>query len=240
MQLSDRLSAIAEFITFGKRVADIGTDHGLLPIFLYLNGISQKVILSDIKEGPLKKAEGNLKIYAPEMAADIRLGGGLDTLEPGEVDIVVIAGMGGRLISDILAADLKKTKSFKKYILQPRNAQDKLRIWLYKNAFSIVKERLVREGNYICEIIVVETSLEADMRERSRTYLQRQKNLEFELSPLLFLNKDPLLKELIECRIRTGEAIIASIRNKGSDVSIGRLAEKIERVQKLIELHKYT
>lgn len=240
MQLSGRLSAIAEFITFGESVADIGTDHGLLPIFLYINGISQKIILSDIKEGPLKKAEGNLKIHAPEMVADIRLGGGLDTLEPGEVDTVVIAGMGGRMISDILASDLQKTKSFKKYILQPRNAQDKLRIWLYINAFTIVKERLVREGNHICEIIVVETSLEADMRERSRTYSQRLKNLEFELSPLLFLSKDPLLKELIECRINTGESIISSIKNKGSEVSISRLVEKIERVRKLKELHKYT
>ncbi|GAB1475251.1 class I SAM-dependent methyltransferase [Bacillota bacterium] len=240
MQLSDRLSAIAEYVSKGERVADIGTDHGLLPIFLYTRGICKTVILTDIKEGPLRKAEANLKIYAPEMEADLRLGGGLEVLKHGEVDTAVIAGMGGRMIANILEADQEKSRSLRKYILQPRNAQDKLRIWLYKNAYTITNERLVREGNYICEIIVAETGPVADMSARQKTYMQRLGNLEFEISPLLFSGKDPLLKELIECRIKAGEEIISSIRMKGSGDSIRGLSERIERVRKLKELHKYT
>ncbi len=152
IQIPKRLAAMAEYIHWGERVADIGTDHGLLPIFLFNQKISPKVILSDIRPGPLEKAKANLLAYSPEMAADLRLGNGLETLRSGEVDTVVIAGMGGMMITEILAKDQKKTRSFRKYILQPRNGQDKLRIWLYKNGYTVNKERLVKEGNHICEV----------------------------------------------------------------------------------------
>ncbi len=238
LQLSDRLAAIADFIFKGETVADIGTDHGLLPIFLFQQGISPKIILSDINSGPLDKARANLAAYAPEMQADIRLGGGLDTLENGEVDTVVIAGMGGLLISSILEADPAKTRSFPKFILQPRNGQDKLRMWLSKEGYKIVSERLVRERHYICEIIVVETAVSMGIEEREDTLTQRLENLEYEISPLLFSAKDPLLKEFIECKIRTEEKIISAVREKGSEVSLRKLAKNEARLSKLKELKK--
>ncbi|HPO04974.1 MAG TPA: class I SAM-dependent methyltransferase [Bacillota bacterium] len=236
IQIPKRLAAMAEYIHWGESVADIGTDHGLLPIFLFNQKISPKVILSDIRPGPLEKAKANLLAYSPEMAADLRLGNGLETLRSGEVDTVVIAGMGGMMITEILAKDQKKTRSFRKYILQPRNGQDKLRIWLYKNGYTVNKERLVKEGNHICEIIVVDTTQQPCMEERKETFEKRLCDLEFEFSPLLFFDKDPLLKELIECRIKIEQGIIASIRQKGSHTSFCKLANSEIRVNKLNEL----
>lgn len=236
LRLSDRLAVIADFVQKGETVADIGTDHGLLPIFLIQRNISPKVVLSDIKPGPLEKARANLSVHLPEMKADLRLGGGLDTLENGEVDTVIIAGMGGLMIKNILEADPMKTRSFSKFILQPRNGQDKLRIWLYKHGYTIVKERLVRERNYICEVLVVETTATVDMEARKASFSSRLENLEFEINPLLFSGKDPLLKELIECRIKIEQGIIASIRQKGSHTSFCKLANSEIRVNKLNEL----
>lgn len=238
LQLSERLAAIAGFINPGETVADIGTDHGLLPIFLFLNGISPKIIMSDVKSGPLKKAEVNISKYAPGMKPDLRLGGGLDTLKNREVDAVVIAGMGGLMIEKILGDDPVKTRSFSKFVLQPENGRERLRIWLYKNGYTVTAERLVKDRKHFYEIFVVETATQADMAEREASFSQRLQSLEFEISPLLFSDKDPLLKELIECRIEAEVEIIESIREKGSGTSLLQLDEKLRRVEKLRELYR--
>ncbi|NLC52170.1 MAG: SAM-dependent methyltransferase, partial [Firmicutes bacterium] len=148
MRLSDRLNTIASYIKKGESIADIGTDHALLPIFLWKKGICKKIIISDINEGPLEKARANINRLCPDMDVDIRKGSGIETLLNNEVDTVIIAGMGGLLIIDILGYDINKARSFGRYILQPRNASDKLRVWLYKNNFDIIDERLVQEGKF--------------------------------------------------------------------------------------------
>lgn len=232
-RISDRLLALAQYIDPGEAVADIGTDHGFLPIFLYRNGISHKVILSDVKKGPLEKAKENLKAYAPFLQADLRLGSGLEPYGPSCVDSVVIAGMGGRLIIDILAHDLKKTASFGKFILQPRNAQDKLRRWLYSQGFLITGEQLVRERHHICEIIAARPpSKDSPGNRPDENELERmEKDLVFLVSPLLFERKDPLLAEFLRRKIRTEESIRNAILENGS----GSGLEQAERSQKRME-----
>lgn len=155
MKLSDRLQIIAEEIKQNETMADIGTDHGFLPIYLWEKKISPKVIMADVSRGSLDKAAENCRIHCPDAAFDLRLGNGLRVLEAGETDAVVLAGMGGILMTEILGDDLKKAKSFKTYILQPRSGQGKLRRWLLENGFFIAKESLVREGKYICEVLTV-------------------------------------------------------------------------------------
>jgi len=155
IKLTDRLQVLADQIKQDETMADIGTDHGFLPIYLWENEISPKVIMADISPGSLEKARVNCYENYPDVKFDLRLGNGIQILENGEVDAVVIAGMGGKLMTEILGEDLEKSKSFKKLILQPRNGQSKLRRWLLENGFSIIKESLVRENKYICEIITV-------------------------------------------------------------------------------------
>ena len=153
IKLSPRLDTISKEILKGETMADIGTDHGFLPIYLWEKGISPHVVLTDISPGSLKKASDNcLKLY-PETKFDLRLGAGLTVLKEQEVDAVVIAGMGGLLMAEILDNDLEKSLSYKKIILQPRNNVGPLRFWLYNNGFRINNEQLVEEGRFICEII---------------------------------------------------------------------------------------
>ena len=155
IKLTDRLQVLADQIKQDETMADIGTDHGFLPIYLWENEISPKVIMADISPGSLEKARVNCYENYPDVKFDLRLGNGIQILENGEVDAVVIAGMGGKLMTEILGENLEKSKSFGKLILQPRNGQAKLRSWLIENGFSIIKESLVRENKYICEVITV-------------------------------------------------------------------------------------
>ncbi|MCQ2545202.1 MAG: class I SAM-dependent methyltransferase [Clostridia bacterium] len=153
-KLTDRLQLIADQIEKGETMADIGTDHGFLPLYLWEKGISPAVIMCDISEPSLAKAKAAAGAYQFGTELDFRAGDGLKVIEQGEVDDIVIAGMGGLLIRDILAADMVKSCSFKKYVMQPRNNTGQLRYWLTVNGFDIVSNHLVREGKFICEVIV--------------------------------------------------------------------------------------
>ena len=153
LKLSDRLLKLAEKVNNGESVLDVGTDHGYLPLYLWEKGISNKLILSDISEGSLKKAEEDAKEYFPDVEFDLRIGDGLKVVEPKEVDTVVMAGMGGILIKDILDFDIQKSWTFEKYILQPRKHVGRLRHYLLYHSFKIVNEDLVREGDFIWPII---------------------------------------------------------------------------------------
>ncbi|HWQ79214.1 MAG TPA: class I SAM-dependent methyltransferase, partial [Anaerovoracaceae bacterium] len=193
IKLSKRLQKIADLIEPGESVADIGTDHGFLPIALRESGKSPHVILSDINLGPLEKARGNIEKYLSGEQLDIRIGSGIQTLKSAEVDVVVIAGMGGLLIAEILGDDPEKSKTYAKLILQPRTAQEKLRKWLLENGFSIIDEALVRERKYLCEVIVAVPSAEP--------VKIKPDEIDLEISPILFLKNDPLLVEFIENKV---------------------------------------
>lgn len=155
MRLSKRIYSIKDAVTLGESVADIGTDHGYVPLLLCRDGISPYVIMSDISEDSLSKAVETFNIMnIPIDPTQFRVGDGLNTIESGEVDDIIIAGLGGHTITQILDADINKTKSFKKLILQPRKHSGALRVWLYKNGYEITDEILTSEGKFICEIII--------------------------------------------------------------------------------------
>ncbi len=209
LKLSDRLKALADQIKPGERVADIGTDHAQLPIYLTQQGVSPYVVLSDIKRGPLNKARENIALYAPESDFDIRLGDGLATILAGEVDTVIIAGMGGILITTILAADLDKTRSIKKLVLQPRKDKILLSKWLIHNGFQIVDETLVKEGRNICEILVARPFQSNEKKDQS---FNSYSDWDYEINPILCAKNDPLLPELINRKINNALKIIQNLK----------------------------
>ena len=156
-RLSARLECISEEIPDGASFIDIGTDHGYLGISRIVTGRSPFAILTDISGMSLEKARLNAREICQDAVNDGRLRfvscGGLDDIKPASADCVVIAGMGGIEIASILLADPVKTGSFGRFILQPRNNSGRLRLALRSAGMDITKEKLVREGKYICEII---------------------------------------------------------------------------------------
>jgi tRNA (adenine22-N1)-methyltransferase len=152
---TDRIRKIASYVEAGESVADIGPDHGYLSIWLRSEGVSPLVIMTDIAEGPLSIARRNAEKYG---VTDCRLGDGLEPLSPGEVDAVVIAGMGGETIIGIMEADPAKTASFPKYVLQPRTKADVLRSWIAER-YEIAEDAVAEERGRSCSILVVRTDL---------------------------------------------------------------------------------
>jgi len=149
--------AMAEFVESGERIADIGADHAYLPIYLLREGVSPFAVLTDIRPGPLEKTRESVAKALrgePSPGFDLRLGDGLEPLGPGEVDTVVIAGMGGETIISILEADAEKAASFKKYILQPRTKTGLLEDWLGGLGWKIISKAVAEERGRLCDIIV--------------------------------------------------------------------------------------
>ncbi len=152
MKLTPRLKTIADAVTY-RKVSDVGTDHGKIPVYLALNDKADMIIASDINKGPVNACLKNVKLFNVEDKVSCRLGAGLSVLSEGEVDSIVVAGMGGELISNILNDNVSVAYSAKEIIIQPMNGIDKLRRYLYENGFMITDEFLAREDRRIYTII---------------------------------------------------------------------------------------
>ncbi|WFA09564.1 class I SAM-dependent methyltransferase [Tissierella sp. Yu-01] len=219
MKMSNRLQAIANLIPKNSIVADIGTDHGYIPLYLIENKISKKVIASDISQGSLNKTISYIKELNLTNMVIPRLGDGLEIIKPFEVDTVIIAGMGGLLIKDILSKDMNLTNSITNFILQPMVASKELREYLYNNNFKIIDEDLVKEDEKYYEIIFAKRGVDL-----------ADKDIYYESGKKLIEKKHPLLKEFIESKI-TKES---NIMNNLKDIDTEKSKERFEEIKKTI------
>ncbi len=222
MRLSDRLQTIANFIPKNTIVGDIGTDHGYIPIYLIENEISKKVIATDISKNSLDKIINCVKGTKYEKDIDMRLGDGLDPIKPFEVDTVVIAGMGGLLIRDILDKDKDKRDSITNFILQPNIATEELRKYLYENNFEIVDEKLVKEDGKFYEVI---------WAKKGKAYVDQ--DIYYEIGEKLLANRDPLLEEFLNNRIQMNEEILKELEGKETQRTMDRYRELTENIREL-------
>lgn len=201
MEISNRLKCVASMIDKCNSIADIGTDHGYLPIYLIENAVCDTAIASDIKKGPLNKAKINIKKYNMEEKIQCRLGAGLNTIKENEVDSAVISGMGGNLISDIIDNDLEVFKSLKYAVLQPVQNPEVLRKYLYGKGFNIIDEELCIDENKYYEIIKVEYNNNVVIKD----------DIYYEISEKLIEKKHPLIRQYIEYKINKNRHIIDNI-----------------------------
>ncbi len=155
MNLSKRLTAVASLITVGNSVADIGTDHGYIPIYMAQNGLTKKAFAMDVNEGPLERAGDNIRKYCVEDIVTTRLSDGLAGLNEGEADSIVIAGMGGLLTIRIIEAHMSVARSARELILSPHSDVNLVRKFLADNNFCICDEIMVLEDGKFYFIIKV-------------------------------------------------------------------------------------
>jgi len=156
VKLGERLAALVAFVPLGARVGDIGTDHAYLPIELVGRKIVPFAVAGDIHRGPYQAAKENIENLGLQQNISVRFGNGLAVLSPGEVDTVVIAGMGGSTIVEILSSEPEVTHGLKRLILQPMIATATVRRWLITNQWTIVDEALVQDDGKLYEILVAE------------------------------------------------------------------------------------
>lgn len=155
IRLSSRLETVASFIPQGARVADIGTDHGFLPIWLVQKSICSEVIACDVREGPLSQARRFACEYGVEDKISFKLGYGLTPVEPYEVDTIVIAGMGGETIKNILSAAPWIKEGDYTLILQPQSKLPELIRWLNESQYAVTNGRLAEDDGRIYLVIEV-------------------------------------------------------------------------------------
>lgn len=159
-ELSTRLQTCLDALKPLQTIADIGTDHAYLPCVGMLDNQLTYAIAADIGVGPLESAKATIKRYKLEDKIETRLGGGLAILAPSEVEGVVIAGMGGKLIVSILDADIPLTTSFKRLVLQPNIDANLVRAWLANHSFKFIDEKIVLDEGKFYEVIVAEPTEE--------------------------------------------------------------------------------
>jgi len=148
MKLSKRLQTISDFVKKGAVVADIGTDHAHIPIYLIKNNIISKAYACDINKGPLEKAKENINYYGVKNI-ELRLSNGLEKLKTDEADTFIIAGMGGELIIDILDRGQGFFDKKNTFILSPHTKIEEVRNYLLRKGLKILKEDMcIDEGKF--------------------------------------------------------------------------------------------
>ena len=193
-----RLDAMVKILRKYNTVADIGCDHAYLAVLLAREGV--RVICSDINEGPVERARKNIVRFGLEEKIDLRMGDGLSSLREGEADAIVIAGMGGSVISKILSFGEAAARKAH-LVLQPMSADTDLRQFLYENAYTILSETLVREGRRIYTIIEAENG-------KKHTYTKT----ELYFSNALSGAHDPLFYEYAQKKLKNIRTIISSLQ----------------------------
>lgn len=145
IELSPRLHSVASLVRQGAVLADIGTDHAFLPVYLLQRGVIQKAIAADLREGPLSKARANAEKYGLTGKMSFRLCDGLDRISPEEADTIAIAGMGGETIANILGAAPWTCDGRHRLLLQPMTSLYDLRDFLSSHGYTILREHINRE-----------------------------------------------------------------------------------------------
>lgn len=170
-KLSVRLDTVARFVPFGSKLADIGSDHAYLPCFLVKNREVPFAIAGEVAAGPLESARRQVIAEGLAEVISVRMGDGLEVVEPGEVDCITIAGMGGALITSILEQGKNKLGSVKRLVLQPNISAVSIRKWLLMNNWELIDEEILEEDGKIYEILAAEKG------DPARPYQEKEKEL---------------------------------------------------------------
>jgi Predicted SAM-dependent methyltransferase len=225
MNLNLRLKCVADRIRRGSYPADIGTDHAYIPIYLIKNEICGRVIATDIRRGPLLKAEKNILEYGIKDRILLAQGPGLTPVLNHDIDCAILAGMGGRVIRDILEDGKSKAGMVDYFVIQPVQYPEVVREYLYNNNYSIQEDRLIKENGRIYQVMtaVHGTDIIDDC-------------IFFEFGKKLIENKDPLLHEYIEKKISELKKVIEKTGIENSDNAGRKFEECTERLKKFEEV----
>ena len=222
MKLGARLKTVASFVEKDDIVADIGTDHAYLPIYLARQKIISRALACDVHRGPYQAAKQAVINANLADVIEVRFGDGITIIEPGEADVATIAGMGGTTIIDILSKRPETTARLKSLILQPMNAAAILREWLITHEWQIVDEELVVDDGRLYEVIYAKQG-HSNMSEA----------VLLDIGAKLWEKRHPLLKEHIESLIGQTNRALRGMENSESVEVAPRYQEFKEKIAKL-------
>ena len=224
MELSKRLQAVADLVSDGMTVADVGTDHGYIPIYLLKTGKSPRAIAMDVNEGPLIRAKEHIEAFGLSEVIDVRLSDGVKKLVPGEAECVVIAGMGGALTVRILEDGKELFQSLSEFVLQPQSELWKVRQYLCENGYCIIAEDMViDDGKYypMMKVITGQTSA--------------YDAVELCYGKKLIEKKNPVLLQFLEKEHRNMSEIMQNLEQKEGQHIQNRKEEIKEKLEEITD-----
>ena len=227
MHLSKRMRSIVDICPECGVMADIGSDHGLMPIALILEGKTKKAIASDISEKSLQKAARNIQKYKMEDRIVLRTGDGLNIIKPHEVQVVLISGLGGQVIADMIMNRREIIEDDMRLLLSPNQAVASLRETLAKNSFETIDEDLVQENNKFYPILLIKKG-------QPKEYSM----LEYEFGKLTIEKKHPLLKAYLAKRLQDAlkmEKTAGGADNKEANAAREQAELRLEEYRRLFE-----
>lgn len=228
IKMSSRLHKVADMITPGLIVADIGTDHGYIPIYQVLTGRAGRAYACDVAEGPLGRAVDNIRLYNVEDRVDAVLSDGLIGLKDIEKNIpesIVIAGMGGTLICRILTDGCRVAAEAKELVMSPHSEWYEVRSFLQDNGYKIVDEDMVKEdGKYY----IIIKAVHADSGS------EKLSDEELRFGPVLMGKKHPVLIDYLKKEKDTCKKIKRNLAENAGESSQGKL-EEFDKKEALLE-----
>ena len=224
MELSKRLYAVAGLVTEGASVADIGTDHGYVPIYLVERGIASKVIALDVNQGPLNRARMHIVGHGLGNRIETRLSDGLAMIRPGEVDTVIASGMGGPLTIRILQEGKEVADQLNALILQPQSEICRVRRFLTENGYRIEQEDMVLEDGKYYPVMRVVHGTKEPYEEWEYLYGKR-----------LLEARHPVLLEFLKRELHIKESILEQLAGRSGSESARERAEEICREREWIQ-----
>ena len=205
IHLSKRLKALANMVTDGTRLADIGTDHGYIPIYLCQTGKIPSALAMDIVKGPLQQAQTHIAEHGLSEQIKTRLSDGMAALQFGEADTILIAGMGGGLVMKILSEGAEKLTGKEELILQPQSEIALVREFLRVRNFQILNEDMILEDGKYYPMMKVSQQKAAE-----QTKILPQEVADA-FGPVLLQKRHPVLKEWLERELRTTNSVIEQL-----------------------------
>ena len=230
MELSKRLQAVANLVTEGLVVADIGTDHGYIPIYLIQTGKCKTAFAMDVNEGPLLRAKEHIAEYGLDKEITVRQSDGVKALSVGECECVVVAGMGGALTVRILEDGEVVFRSLKEFVLQPQSELKKVRQYLQQNQYCVVAENMVLEDGKFYPMMKVVSGKSPDYTMAELRYGKK-----------LMEKKHPVLRRFLEKEVQTKEMILNNLKSESGEHIEVRKKELQEDIKFAKEaLHVYS
>ena len=226
IRISDRLRIVAHMCDKGAVVADIGTDHGYLPIYLVQEGIAPSAIAMDLRKGPLEKAKKHICDNCLEDRIQTRLSDGLEKLSKNEADIITICGMGGRLIADIVTKGKDVITQNTILVVSPQSEVGEFRHFLVSQGFEIEDEQMLKEDGKYYFIIKCRKSEESVCSEFSET--------QYQYGWKLLDSKDKTPYEYLIKEKETNEGISNSIKKDESNPTVKLRLQQLSQKNNII------
>jgi tRNA (adenine22-N1)-methyltransferase len=244
IKLSRRLRTVAERIPQGSRLADIGSDHAMLPVFALQQGLATAGIAGEVVAGPLEAAKRQIREAGLEDRISARLGDGLDVIEPGEASVITICGMGGCTLQSILERGADRLSGVERLILQPNVGEAAVRKWMLRHNWLLIDETIVEEEGLFYEVLTAvpiqsdEQALVGEMLYSSEVIGGRriEQDLLLLMGPHLIRNPQPELQAKWNEEIRKRTYIMEQMGKSESIEAARKLARMREETESIKEV----